>query len=267
MKHYALIGDPVEHSLSPAIYGFLFEKYGVSADFSLLRVPAGQAVSAVSLGLDGFACTMPHKRDIIPYLSSVSPEAAAMDSVNIVSLESGRYVGYSTDGAGLLSAIERKHRAAWQRVFIIGSGGAARSAAYALSAENDVTIFARSPGSGAEAAKAAGSLYRPLDELQQYIASCDILINATPLGMSGHEDFTDLAFLGGLPSSALVCDMVYFPRNTHLLTEAKGLGLCTVEGIEMLIGQGVKAFEIWTGIKPSLLIREELCGKISQQLI
>ena len=74
MKHYALIGDPVGHSLSPAIYGFLFEKYGIDADFSLIRLPKGRAGDAVCMGLDGFACTMPHKQDIMPFLSSLSPD-------------------------------------------------------------------------------------------------------------------------------------------------------------------------------------------------
>ena len=98
MKHYALIGDPVGHSLSPAIYGFLFEKYGIDADFSLIRLPKGRAGDAVCMGLDGFACTMPHKQDIIPFLSALSPDAAAMGSVNIVNLEEHGYIGYSTDG-------------------------------------------------------------------------------------------------------------------------------------------------------------------------
>ena len=83
MKHYALIGDPVGHSPSPAIYGFLFEKYGIDADFSLIRLPKGRAGDAVCMGLDGFACTMPHKQDIIPFLSALSPDAAAMRSMGI----------------------------------------------------------------------------------------------------------------------------------------------------------------------------------------
>ena len=118
MKHYALIGDPVGHSLSPAIYGFLFEKYGIDADFSLIRLPKGRAGDAVCMGLDGFACTMPHKQDIIPFLSALSPDAAAMGSVNIVNLEEHGYIGYSTDGEGLLSAIRPKHAAVGQNVFI-----------------------------------------------------------------------------------------------------------------------------------------------------
>ena len=109
MKHYALIGDPVGHSLSPAIYGFLFEKYGIDADFSLIRLPKGHAGDAVCMVLDGFACTMPHKQDIIPFLSALSPDAAAMGSVNIVNLEEHGYIGYSTDGEGLLSAIRPKN--------------------------------------------------------------------------------------------------------------------------------------------------------------
>ena len=100
MKHYALIGDPVGHSLSPAIYGFLFEKYGIDADFSLIRLPKGCAGDAVCMGLDGFACTMPHKQDIIPFLSALSPDAAAMGSVNIVNLEEHGYIGYSQTARG-----------------------------------------------------------------------------------------------------------------------------------------------------------------------
>lgn len=262
MKHYALIGDPVGHSLSPAIYGFLFEKYGIDADFSLIRLPKGRAGDAVCMGLDGFACTMPHKQDIIPFLSALSPDAAAMGSVNIVNLEEHGYIGYSTDGEGLLSAIRPKHAAVGQNVFIIGSGGAARSAAYSLAKQNSVTLFARNEAAAINVAAAAGACWRPLSHLTEDVADCDILINATPLGMSGCESFNSLAFLQKLNPSALVCDMVYMPRETELLKAARALGIDTVEGIEMLIGQGLAAFAIWTGILPSDLLKRDLYIKI-----
>ncbi len=262
MKHYALIGDPVGHSLSPAIYGFLFERYGVDADFSLIRLPKGRAGEAVCMGLDGFACTMPHKQDIIPFLASLSPDAAAMGSVNIAKLEGHGYTGYSTDGEGLLSAIRPKHAAMGQNVFIIGSGGAARSAALSLARHNGVTLFARNDTAATHVAAATGAGRLPLSLLPEYIADCDILINATPLGMSGYEGFKSLAFLQKLRPSSLVCDMVYTPRETELLRAARALGLDAVEGIEMLIGQGLAAFAIWTGILPCDLLKKELYIKI-----
>ena len=262
MKHYALIGDPVGHSLSPAIYGFLFEKYGIDADFSLIRLPRGRACDAVCMGLDGFACTMPHKQDIIPFLSALSPDAAAMGSVNIVNLDERGYIGYSTDGEGLLSAIRPKHAAVGQNVFIIGSGGAARSAAYSLAKQNGVTLFARNETAAINVAATAGACWHPLSRLIEYISGCDILINATPLGMSGCENFKSLDFLQKLRPSSLVCDMVYTPRETELLRAARALGLDAVEGIEMLIGQGLAAFAIWTGILPCDLLKNELYIKI-----
>ena len=111
-------------------------------------------------------------------------------------------------------------------------------------------------------AAAAGTFWRPLSHLTEDVADCDILRNATPLGMSCCESFNSLAFLQKLNPSSLVCDMVYMPRETDLLKAARALGIDTVEGIEMLIGQGFAAFAIWTGILPSDLLKRDLYIKI-----
>ena len=247
MRHYALIGDPVAHSLSPKIYTELFERYGVDADFSCLRIPAGETARVLELELSGFACTMPHKRAVIPYLDSISDTAKACESVNIVRCGEEGLSGFSTDGGGLLAALQRMG-AGVKNVALMGTGGAARAAIHALlGAGAKVTLFGRNAEARDELCKRFAALNggaRP-DSLD----SCDTYINATPLGMAGREEYPSLKFLDTLPSGAAVYDMVYFPSNTKLVEAARARGLNAGNGLSMLYEQAYLAFEIWTGIR------------------
>ncbi len=247
MKHYALLGDPVEHSLSPDIYTRLFERFGVQADFSLRRVPRGELSSLAWEGLSGFACTMPHKQDIMRHLDEISPEARRAGSVNIVRVNGDRMAGYSTDGAGALRALaDAGVRISGARTLVLGTGGAARAAICALSdAGAAVTVTGRN-----RAALAALSQELNVDaHIWPAKVNADIFVNATPLGMQGGAEFGALDFVGELPAQAAVLDMVYAPRETALLAHAKAYGLTAVPGLEMLRQQAALAFFIWTGIR------------------
>jgi len=267
MKHFALIGDPVSHSLSPLIYRFLFEEYGIDADFSLLQIPKGRVDEVLSHDLDGFACTMPHKEAIIAYLGAISDEAKAMNSVNIVKRTEFGLEGHSTDGEGLRLALGAKTAVEGRNIFILGSGGAARSAVFALKKDNCVTVFARNAEAREKLCQSLGIDALPIAEMEEHIGECDIFINATPQGMKGKGEFESLDFIGKMKKDAAVCDMVYNPRNTLLLQTAEQRGLTVIEGIDMLVMQAYAAFDIWFGIKPdAALLRERLYGKIEQEL-
>lgn len=267
MKHFALIGDPVSHSLSPLIYRFLFEEYGVEADFSLLQIPKGRVEEVLAHDLDGFACTMPHKEAIIAHLGAISDEATAMNSVNIVKRTEFGLEGHSTDGEGLRLALGAKTAVEGKNIFILGSGGAARAAVFALKKDNHVTVFARNPEAREKLAQSLDVVTLPIDELESCMEQCDIFINATPQGMKGKGEFESLDFIGKMQKSAAVCDMVYNPRVTKLLQAAEEEGLAVIEGIDMLVMQAYAAFEIWFGIKPdAVLLKDRLYSKIEQEL-
>ncbi|MDR1471934.1 MAG: shikimate dehydrogenase [Synergistaceae bacterium] len=249
----AVIGDPIAHTLSPLIHTAIFGALGVDAAYSALRVPRGAlpefAARARSSKLRGFNVTMPHKSGIIPLLDEVAPDAGACGAVNAVTIRGGKLRGFNTDMDGLLEAL----RAAGfgyggKRVLILGAGGAARGAAYKAAREgaSRVTILARGAERASETALLASSGEMTGDAMSREAARADILINATPLGMSGAgDDFPSLDFLERLPSGALVCDLVYNPSETKLLRAAKGLGLAAMNGRGMLIYQAILADELF----------------------
>ena len=262
---YAVIGDPVSHSLSPRIHGEAFGLLGVPGSYEAIHVPHGKLEEFITKtrgsGLMGFNVTMPHKCDIIPLLDEVDEDARLCGAVNTVTVRGGRLCGYNTDMDGLSAALRGRGRELnGSRVTILGAGGAAAGAAFKSAREGALAIkvLARSGESAAALARrvsdafcvqaASGVMSR--EALTEAAAETDILINCTPLGMSGGtEDFADLDFLKALPPGALVCDLIYNPPKTSLLREAERLGLETQNGLDMLIYQALIADELFFDIK------------------
>lgn len=245
MKHYAVLGDPIAQSRSPEIYTQLFGKYGVDADFGMLRMGLGDAAQLKNKvrGLSGFAVTMPLKRAVIPYLDALDESAAACGAVNIVKADEGRLIGFNTDGDGLCDALKNAGvRISGADAAILGRGGAALSAACALERIGaSVTLLVRRFG------KAARFTERLVSDPG---GRADIFINATPLGMDYQEEFGYTALLDAL-SPETVFDMVYVRgRETALASEAKARGAKLLTGESMLMMQALRAFRIWTGIDP-----------------
>ena len=262
---YAVIGDPVSHSLSPRIHGAVFGLLGVAGSYEAIRVPADGLDEFITKvrgsGLMGFNVPMPHKRDIIPLLDEVSPDARLCGAVNTVTVRGGRFCGYNTDMDGLAAALRgRGKELSGSRVTILGAGGAAAGAAFKAARDGalNINVLARRGESAAALARrvrdafsvpvASGIMSR--DVMIKAAAETDILINCTPLGMSGvSEDFADLTFLKALPPGTLVCDLIYNPPKTPLLREAEGLGLETQNGMDMLIYQALIADELFFNIE------------------
>ncbi|MBQ2517444.1 MAG: shikimate dehydrogenase [Clostridia bacterium] len=246
MRRYAVIGCPIEHSRSPEIYLPLFEKYGIEADFTRIRVERGELGRAMERlrALDGFAVTMPHKAAILPFLDRVSEGAAEVGAANIITKENGLLTGHNTDGEGLKNLmLSLGIDPNGLRVFILGRGGAARAAAYALQ------------NAGAQAIHLVRSLRPDTGRCEmlsdpaalERAGECGAFINATPLGMAGGEEFSSFDILDALRPKA-VFDMVYRPgETTALVSAAAARGIPAYDGTGMLVHQGLIAFKLWTG--------------------
>jgi 3-dehydroquinate dehydratase/shikimate dehydrogenase len=244
---YGLLGSDVLRSLSPALQNRAFAERGIDAVYVPLQAESmGGFIEALpALSLSGFAVTRPYKGEILPHLDSVAAAAAAGASVNTVVVHEGRLVGLSTDGDGVLVPLRRRVDPAGRAVAILGGGGAARAAAFALSrAGARVTVFARRVEQAAEVAQATGAAAAGLDALERL--AWDVLVNATPVG-SGAVPGECPVPPSALRPGTVVFDMVYEPRETPLLAAAKASGCATIDGVEMLVAQAVGQFEAWTG--------------------
>jgi shikimate dehydrogenase len=258
-----VIGDPVRHSLSPAIHNAAFAALGLDWAYLAFEVPEGAAGLAVggmrALGIEGLSVTMPHKAAVIPALDALSAEAEALGSVNCISRDGPGLLGDSTDGPGFLDAlrIDEGVEPAGLRCVVVGAGGAGRAVARALgqAGAGAVVVVNRSEDPARRAAALAGPT--GVVGRAEDVAEADIVVNATPLGMGvvvgthGEPEPlpVDVARLG---AGQLVVDLVYHPASTPLLRAARDAGATAVGGLGMLIHQAAHAFRRWTGEDPPL---------------
>jgi len=243
---FGVIGNPIGHSLSPLLHNTAFRARKFDAVFVPFLAPdLRDFLGAVGpFGVAGFAITIPHKEKILGHLDDCDPLAARIGAVNTVVVRGGgRLYGYNTDYVGVLRSLERRMRLAGSRVLLLGAGGAARAAAFALAqAGSIVCISSRRPERARALAKAAGAQVVAREELRREYF--DAIVNCTPVGMYPH---------GGSPLASaelncrMVMDMVYRPRETQLLRRARGKGIAAISGIEMFLAQGFAQYEIWTG--------------------
>lgn len=261
--HLAVIGDPIAHTRSPQIHHAMAAACDLDLYYEACHVKSDEIGTFLkrvyAQEITGFNVTIPHKSAIIPYLTHIDPYAASCGAVNTVVLKSGALYGYNTDGDGIISALARMDAdVKGKKVLLLGAGGAALSICKKclLCGAKQVTVLCRSPYK-AQAMQYNGSEREDrvvIDEMTPEImsrcaADAQILINATPLGMSGIEgDFTDLSFLDALPKSAVACDIVYKPAETTLLKGCKQRGIRCSNGLPMLIYQAIYAFEHFTGL-------------------
>jgi shikimate dehydrogenase len=246
-----VIGDPVAHSLSPTLHNAAFETLGLDWVYVAFPVPRGRGADAVAavpaLGLAGFNVTMPHKEDVAGACHELTADAAALRSVNtVVALPDGRTLGDSTDGPGFLDALaDDAIGISGQSVLVLGAGGAARAIVLALGrAGAAVTVAARRPDvAEAAAALAPGGRALPIGAVDP--SPFAVVVNATPLGMSGGDALpVDPESLHG---GHAVVDLVYHPADTPLLTAARAQGATAVNGLGMLLHQAARSFTQWTG--------------------
>jgi len=297
----ALIGDPVEHSLSPLMHSAVFAKAAAAARYETIRVsPEGLSdfVSQArqSGNLAGFNVTIPHKERIVSLLDETRGDAALSGAVNVVTVVFGetrkgeheiktcRLVGFNTDMEGQLLDIRRRgYEYRGSRIAVFGTGGAALGAICKAALENakEVRVFGRN-GEKAEAALVRAAALVREHETETEVSFCgmpaadklagvDIFINATPLGMAGYpEDFADTSFLDGLAAGALVYDVVYTPEETALIRAARKRGLHAENGLGMLVMQGLLADALFFGASPEEWLTEDYFetsyNKVTQEL-
>ena len=257
-----VIGNPVEHSLSPAIHNAGYNAKGLN--YVYLAFPVINAEDAIksirALGIKGISVTVPHKLTVIQFLDRIDGRAKNIGAVNSILNKSGKLIGYNTDCEGAIKALEEKTALSGKKVVLVGSGGAARAIAFGLREKNaDVLILNRTLEKAMELAEATKARFGNLSMLNE-IRKSDILINATTIGMSSgaNERLVSKELLHG---NLTVFDIVYNPQETKLIAEARKMGCSIIYGYKMLLYQAVAQFELFTESSAPVSIMEEALFK------
>ena len=250
----AVIGDPVRHSLSPRLHNAGFAALGLDWFYVACPVAKGQAAQAIeamrTLGIEGLSVTMPHKKSVAVAVDDLSPTAAKLGAVNCVRRDGDRLVGENTDGIGFVDSLRSQLQMDPDglTIVIVGAGGAARSIALAMAEHGaQVGIFNRTARSAEEVVEIVGAASSEVQE--EAIRDADVIVNATPLGMSDDSLPFDPSLLSKGQS---LIDLIYEPEKTALLVEAESLGVKTLNGVGMLLHQAGAQFQLWTGCEPPL---------------
>lgn len=245
---YAVIGDPVAHSLSPAMHNRALAACGLPGVYVGFQVTdLAAAVAGIrALGIRGVSVTLPHKIAVMGLLDEIDETARAIGAVNTIVNQSGVLKGTNTDGLGALKALETVTAVNGRRVAVLGAGGAARAVAWSLSrAGAKVALFNRTIARAAALARQLGLEWVPLANLAQWGA--EILVNTTPVGMAPDTEALPVD-PGVLDPATVVMDIIYNPLETALLAAARLRGCTTVDGAHMLVFQGAAQFQRWTGV-------------------
>lgn len=260
MKIFGIIGNPVEHSLSPLMHNSAFKYLNIDATYFKFKVDFEKLKYAIlgadSLGFCGLNVTVPFKEEAINY---TNPDKLAEQIGAINTIKFGKKIeGFNTDAIGVFMALKEITEIKDRNILILGAGGAAKAIAYALSKYARIFIANRTFKKGSDLAKKVGGESIKLEEVFNIIKSVDILINATTVGLN--ED-KSLLYHEDLHKDLIVFDLVYSPVKTRLLKEAEMVGAKTLNGIKMLLYQGAASFEIWTGIKAPISIMEDAISR------
>lgn len=264
-KLICLIGDPVEHSISPIIHNEVFRALNLNYVYLAFKVPPENLVDAVkglrALGVVGFNVTIPHKVSVMRYLDELSPEAEVVGSVNTVVNRGGRLVGYNTDYLGVMNTFKSLGiRLEGMSVTVLGAGGASRAVVYALvlSGVERVFIVNRTLERAISLVSEFSSKFPNIcltpmslttENLREAIQKSHIIINTTSVGMYPRTE-ESLVPSELLRSDLVVMDVVYNPLETKLLRDAKARGAKVIDGVGMLVYQAVASFKLWVGIDP-----------------
>jgi len=277
-KVYALIGNPVSHSMSPAIHNAAFMELNLDSIYVAFQVEDVKNALAGMRALDNFrgmSVTIPHKIEVMQYVDEIPDVDRHIGSINTVVKEDGKLIGFNTDGPGALKAIvDAGVELAGKKVLMLGAGGAARAIAFTLAQKGSIgelvlldineEFLSQLTGdlqSGTDAVIVPGALNPAA--VEEHMAAADLIINCTPVGMHPNEDATlvpDHLFRPG----QVVFDVVYNPLKTKLLRQAKAKGLKVIPGVEMFINQAILQFERFAGADaPEELMRSVVMEQLS----
>jgi shikimate dehydrogenase len=236
MKHFALIGYPLGHSLSAKYFAEKFSAEKIDAEYSPLPIESAEEVLPHSEHLSGFNVTIPHKQAIIPFLSAISEEAQAIGAVNCVKVTPNGLEGYNTDVVGIRKSLEGVALEG-AKALVLGTGGASKAVQYVLRTSGaEVKVVSRTEG-------AAELTYNDLSE--ELIADTDIIVNTTPLGMFPNTESAPALPYEALSAKHTLFDCVYNPRLTKFLQLGAERGARTIAGMTMFYAQAEASWAIW----------------------
>ena len=257
-KLLGIFGNPLAHTLSPKMHSYFAEKTGKDVTYLAFEVEKEDfkpsVLQAKTMGALGFNITSPYKIDVLDVVDVLDAEAKRMGSVNTIVNREGKWCGYNTDGDGFVDSYERILGSFQKKdVLMLGAGGSARSIAYKLAQKGagSVTISSRTKEKILpieDLVKEYTKFYacEEIDTDKQY----DIVINLTPLGMHPHEEENPFnKYMDMITDKTLCCDLIYNPKKTRFLQEAEAKGAKIMNGLPMLVMQGIYAFELFCDCK------------------
>ena len=253
-QHFAVIGDPIAHSLSPVMHEAGYKALGLKARYLKFKVEAEKLSEAIfglrALGFSGCNVTIPHKERVLHCVDELTPEAKRAGAVNTIKFTPEKLIGHNTDGLGFVRSIQGKmDNFKGRQAVILGAGGAARGIAFALAELGmDLLILNIIPEMASELVKdirsVGGSASSGEFKTGAWLKSVDLLVQATSVGLHGESYPFELT---GISPQALVVDVIFGPKATPFLQNAQSLGCNTLNGLGMLLYQGALAWEFWLG--------------------
>ena len=251
---YAVIGDPIDHSLSPNIHNAAFRSLNLDSTYIAYRIPKGELAAGIealkAIKIAGFNVTIPHKIEMINYLDVLDDNCNLIGAVNTVSNDDGILKGYNTDMAGFLDPIKKRNLTIKDsQVILLGTGGAARAIVTAMVKEkaSKITIVNRTMENAIKLAEFAKKIGGNVDvislqETNELISDHKFIINSTSIGMKNEPSPISTK---NINENSIVYDVVYQPMNTDLIKKSKENGATIIYGYEMLLSQAACSFEIW----------------------
>jgi len=260
---FAVIGNPVKHSLSPFMHNLAFNMLSLNAVYTAFEVSElGSAVKGIkALGIKGVSVTVPHKENIIEYLDEQSESAKKIGAVNTVTNKDGVLEGDNTDWKGFIMSLKEHGKIKGRKTLVIGAGGASRGVCYGLTSEDaDVFITNRTKAKGIELAKDFNAEFVGFEEIEKL--KPEIIINTTSVGMYPDIDKSPVE-KSLFKAKGIAVDIVYNPLNTKFLRDASMSGFKSVSGVGMFVYQGGLQFEKWTNRKfPFQIMKEKIFHKL-----
>ncbi|MCG7338569.1 shikimate dehydrogenase [Staphylococcus sp. ACRSN] len=257
---YAVIGNPIDHSLSPAMHNANFKASNVDSTYEAINIPEEQFHLIKEIinekHINGFNVTIPHKENIIPYLDEIDSQSETVGAVNTVKIIDDKWIGYNTDGIGYVTGLKQVYPdLANAYVLILGAGGASKGIA------NELTKYVQPKLTVANRTMSRFENWNldinkiSLAEAETALDEFDIIINTTPVGMKDNMEVP--INLDNLSEQTLVSDIVYVPFKTPILAEAEAKGNPIHNGLDMFVYQGAESYKIWTEKMPNIEVMKE----------
>jgi len=250
MKHFAVIGSPIEHSMSPVLHNRILKSLNIQAEYQKIRVEEEELpdiIQQIKNGkLDGINVTIPFKETIMKFLDEINPRAKSIGSVNCIIKSNSSIIGNNTDWYGFSRALETNHiDISEKEIIVLGSGGTGKSILFSLKqmGAKKIILLNRTFQKAKELEDDIVISY-PLGELQSVIKNNSIIINTTPIGMKTNQAPFDLGFLH---QNQILIDVIYTPLETSFLKSGNKIGATTLNGLDMFIHQGLASLDLWFG--------------------